>query len=120
MTIGELIISKESILIIAVLFDFLGVLIMIHFFTKLEKFNNEFLKIYNDNNLTMRDFAIQCSDVLMDERTQDTRLVKMKIWMHFTKILEKYGEKYENAPHKVIDVTLSISTQEKLQIIFKM
>ena len=57
-TIGELTLSKEAILTIAVVFDFIGVLIMIHFFTKLEKFNNEFLKIYNDNNLTMRDFAI--------------------------------------------------------------
>jgi hypothetical protein len=113
-------VRKSFILVLAVLIDFLSLLIMLHFFTKLEKFNGEYLKIYNDNNLTMRDFAIQCEKVVMDDSTQDTRLVKMKIWMHFTKILNKTKYSDGTIPHKVIDVTLSISTQEKLQTIFKM
>ena len=51
-------VSKSFILVLAVIIDFLSLLIMLHFFTKLEKFNGEYLKIYDDNNLTMRDFAI--------------------------------------------------------------
>ena len=50
--------NKAFILVLAVIIDFLSLLIMLHFFTKLEKFNGEYIKIYNENNLTMRDFAI--------------------------------------------------------------
>ena len=57
-TIGQSSIHKEDILIIAVLLDFIGVVILFHFFSKLEKFNQEFLKVYIDNNLTMKDFAL--------------------------------------------------------------
>ena len=66
---------------------------MHNFFSKLEKYNKEYLKVYIENNLTMRDFALQCTDVLFDGKTFDTRLVKMKIWLHFTKILKQYGRK---------------------------
>lgn len=68
-TIGQLSIHKENVLIIAVLIDFIGVVILLHFFSKLEKFNQEFLKVYIDNNLTMKDFALQCSDVLFEKST---------------------------------------------------
>ena len=57
-TVGKLSIPKEDILIIAVLVDFIGVVILFHFFDKLEKFNQEILKVYNDNSLTMKDFAL--------------------------------------------------------------
>ena len=57
-TVGKLSIPKKDILIIAVLVDFIGVVILFHFFDKLEKFNQEILKVYNDNSLTMKDFAL--------------------------------------------------------------
>jgi hypothetical protein len=67
--VGQISIHKEDIVIIAVLIDFIGVLILFHFFDKLEKFNQEFLKVYIDNNLTMKDFALQCSDIKFDKST---------------------------------------------------
>ena len=63
----------------------------------------------------MQDFAIQCNDVLVDKQTQDSRLVKMKVWLHFNKIIEEANKSNDNLfDHQVVDVTLSITTQPKL------
>ena len=34
----------------------------------------------------MKDFGIKIDDVKLDRYTQDSRLIKMKIWLHFTKL----------------------------------
>jgi hypothetical protein len=124
--LGDTSIGKQSVLEFAVMFDILSVIILLYFFSKISSLNEEFLKVYDDNHIKMTDFAIQCNDVLMDKHTQDSRLVKMKIWLHFTRIINKAvkdnikenGE--ELFKNQVVDVTLSITTQPKLQMIFKM
>lgn len=80
-------IGKEQILEIAVLFDMMSVFILLYCFNKISVLNEEFLNVYDDIHITMRDYAIQCDNVLVDKHTQDSRLVKMKVWLHFTKIV---------------------------------
>jgi hypothetical protein len=121
-TLGSSAIRKESVLVIAVVLDMVCTLIMLRFLWKLEKFFNNFLKVHADHHLAMKDFAISCDNCMIDKTTQDTRLVKMKIWLHFTKILSRFDQytHEQGLKHQVIDVTLSISTQPKLKAIYKM
>lgn len=120
-TFGSSDIGKLQVLEFAVLFDILSVIVMLYFFNKLQSFNEEFINVYNDRTMTMHDFAIQCNNVFLDKQTQDSRLVKMKVWLHFHKIVGEAcklnGSLFDP---QVIDVTLSITTQPKLQLIFKM
>ena len=38
----------------------------------------------------MKDFSVMCRNVQLDKYTQDPILLKMKIWLHFSKQLESY------------------------------
>ena len=104
-------IDKDTILVWAVIFDGLSLCTLYYFFNKLEILNKEFLDTYDNYVIDMKDFAIQCTDVLLDEETQDSRLIKMKIWLHFTDTLE-FARKANGLEfsHEVVDVTLSITT----------
>jgi len=93
-------------------------LLMVFMFYKIEQLNKEYLTTVDDNQITMKDFAIMCTNVKLDRYTQDSRLIKMKIWLHFTELMSPfriYGNDQE-----VVDVTLSLSTQPKMIQIFKM
>ena len=108
-------VDKDTILIWAVIFDGLSICTLFYFFNRLEIINKEFLDTYDNYAIDMKDFAIQCKDVLMDEVTQDSRLIKMKVWLHFTDTLEKVRKANQlQFNHEVADVTLSITTQPKL------
>jgi hypothetical protein len=56
----------------------------------------------------MSSFSVQIDNVILDKSMQDMRMLKMKIWLHFQKILEK-----KSANSKVVDVQLSITTLPK-------
>ena len=43
----------------------------------------------------MKDFAIMCKNLKVDSHTQDLTLLKMKIWLHFTKHLQKATQNLE-------------------------
>ena len=36
----------------------------------------------------MKDFGVKIDDVKLDRYTQDSRLIKVKIWLHFTKLFQ--------------------------------
>jgi hypothetical protein len=63
---------------------------MVYVTVKLEQINNDFVDIVNDNQITMKDFSVMCTNVHLDKYTQDPTLVKMKIWLHFKNLLEEY------------------------------
>jgi hypothetical protein len=111
-TLGDsLTINKLQVLELAVVLDIVSVLILLYFFNKINVINSEFLRVYDNINITMNDFTIQCNDVVVDHHTQDSRLVKMKIWLHFTKIIQQANEQNKSLfEHQVVDVTLSITT----------
>lgn len=101
-----------------VLLDFIGVLFMLYIFDKLEALNQEYIATIDDNQITMKDFAVCCRNVLLDKYTQDLRLVKMKIWLHFTRTFAEYrlpGNGYE-----VTDVVLSLCNEPETLQIFRM
>ena len=81
--------GKLQVLEFAVIFDIASVVVMLYCFNKISVFNQEFLAIYDDSKVTMSDFAIQCNNVQVGKWTQDSRLLKMKIWLHFNKIIEE-------------------------------
>lgn len=119
--LGGTTIGKLQLLEFVVMFDIASVIILLYCFNKISVFNQEFLDIFDDSRVTMQDFALQCNNVLMDKQTQDSRLVKMKVWLHFNKIIQKACKANDSLfDSKVVDVTLSITTQPKLQLIFKM
>jgi len=66
----------------------------------------------------MKDFGIKIDGMRIDKYTQDWRVQKMKIWTHFSEILEDYG--INDDRNEVIDVTLSIYSLGATQLVFKM
>ena len=56
----------------------------------------------------MSKFAIRINHIKLDKTTQDPRILKMKIWLHFSKLLTPYQTKFN--PMEVADVQLSNTT----------
>ena len=56
----------------------------------------------------MSKFAIRINHVKLDKTTQDPRVLKMKIWLHFVKLLSPYKTTFN--PMEVVDVQLSNTT----------
>lgn len=79
---------------------------MLYVFNKLRRLNEEYIAIIDDNQITMKDFSVQCQDVPLDKYTQDIRLIKMKIWLHFTRQFAEY--RLEGNAYEVVDVALSL------------
>jgi hypothetical protein len=109
---------KQQLACLAVLFDVVGVYFMLYVFNKLQRLNQEYIDIIDDNQITMKDFSVQCRDVLLDKYTQDIRLIKMKIWLHFTRQFAEY--RLEDNNYEVVDVALSLCNKPETLQIFKM
>lgn len=77
---------KEWIGIIILLCDILSILMMYYFFSSIRRLNLEILVAMDDLQVQMKDFGIKIDDVKLDRYTQDSRLIKMKIWLHFTNL----------------------------------
>jgi hypothetical protein len=56
----------------------------------------------------MKDFGVKINNVKLDKHTIDSRVVKMKIWLHFRDILESKKERQNNM--QCVDVCLSLYT----------
>lgn len=76
-------VHKEIIGVVVVVADFLCMVIVIYFFTKLESLNNEFLENVDDLRVQMKDFGVIIENVILDKYTYDSRIIKMKVWLHF-------------------------------------
>ena len=81
-------IHKEWIGIIIIICDVVSIGIMIYFFTKIRELNEEFLNALDDLKVQMKDFGVKIDDLRLDRFTQDSRLIKMKIWLYFTKLFQ--------------------------------
>jgi hypothetical protein len=114
----ELTLHKEEVGVLVAVVDMVGIIITILVFERIKRANLELVSIIDSHQMTMKDFTVQCKNVICDRHTQDSRLIKMKIWLHFTALLAPH--KIEGNDQAVIDVTLSLSTQPKLVQIFKM
>ena len=56
----------------------------------------------------MKDFGVLIENVVLDKQTYDSRLIKMKIWLHFKELLASKKDKYNDM--ECIDVCLSLYT----------
>lgn len=109
---------KTKIGIIIVALDAVSILILLYFFTVIKQLNIEFLNIIDDLRVQMKDFGIKIDNVILDRYTQDSRLIKLKIWLHFTNVLQPYADDHNQM--EVIDVCLSLYTQPSIQLVFRM
>ena len=50
----------------------------------------------DDLRVTMKDFGVKIDNVKLDRYTQDTRVVKIKVWLHFKEILARYHNKFND------------------------
>ena len=93
---------------IIVCVDFFSILVMMFFFAKINSINNEFLENMDDLRVTMKDFGVQIDNVKLDKYSQDSRIVKIKVWLHFKEILAPFIDKFNDM--QCIDVCLSLYT----------
>lgn len=92
--------------------------IVIYFFTKLENLNNEFLENVDDLRVQMKDFGVIIENVILDKYTYDSRIIKMKVWLHFKQLLAHKVDKFND--FSCVDVTLSLYSQPSIQLVFRM
>ena len=97
-------IHKEWIGIIIIICDVVSIGIMIYFFTKIRELNEEFLNALDDLKVQMKDFGVKIDELRLDRFTQDSRLIKMKIWLYFTKIFQNEELMFEfEDPEDIIE-----------------
>ena len=60
----------------------------------------------------MSDFSLQINDVVVDRHTQDSRVLKMKVWLHLTELLREH--RTIDNDMEIVDVTLSLYTQPSI------
>jgi hypothetical protein len=83
---------KEQLGLLAVFCDILSLVLMYYLFGKLKSINAEYLKILDNNVIRMKDFTIQVKRLQVDHQTQDMRILKLKMWLHFTELLKGFRE----------------------------
>ena len=101
-------IHKERIGVFIVCLDVISIMLMIYFFTKINTLNNEFLGCMDDLRVQMKDFGVKINNVKLDKFTYDSRVVKIKVWLHFQDVLEPFKTPYNDM--ECIDVCLSLYT----------
>ena len=58
----------------------------------------------------MKDFGVMIKDVRLDKFTYDSRVIKIKVWQYFKKILEPIAKENPLNDMECIDVCLSLYT----------
>ena len=72
-----------------------------------------------DNNIVkMAKFTIRMNDVKLDKTTQDLRILKMKIWLHFRRLLKPHSD--GDNQMEVADVQLANANAPRFFLINKM
>ena len=106
-------IHKEWIGIIIIICDVVSIGIMIYFFTKIRELNEEFLNALDDLKVQMKDFGVKIDDLRLDRFTQDSRLIKMKIWLYFTRIFQNQELMFEFEDPEDVDDDEPIKIENK-------
>mmetsp|Transcript_4428 Transcript_4428/g.6510 ORF Transcript_4428/g.6510 Transcript_4428/m.6510 type:complete len:142 (+) Transcript_4428:4089-4514(+) len=109
---------KHTMGIVVASLDIVSIFVMAFFFSKLQAINQEYLDIIDDMSVQMSDFALQINDVIVDRHTQDSRVLKMKLWLHLTDLLREHRTLDNDM--EIVDVTLSLYTQPSIQCVFNM
>ena len=91
----------------AVILDIISVLVIYYLFNKLKDINYEYQEIMDNNIIKMSKFTIRLNGLKLSKNTQDPRILKMKIWLHFQKLLEAH--RTEDNQMEVADVQISNS-----------
>jgi hypothetical protein len=60
----------------------------------------------------MKDFGLRIDDVAVDKYSQDNRILKMKLWLHFTDMLKPH-RRLEN-DMQLVDVTVTSFQQPEV------
>lgn len=65
----------------------------------------------------MKDFGVKIDDLKLDRFTQDSRLIKFKIWLYFTKIFQNHDimHEYEDEDDQKEEERLAALEQEKIE-----
>jgi len=100
---------KESIGVIVVVIDFISIIIMAFVFSKLSEINQEYLDVIDNALIQMKDFGIRINSLRLDKYTQDARLLKMKVWIHFHNMLYPFAD--EDNSMEIVDVSFSFYQQ---------
>ena len=111
-------IHKKEAAYIIILFDIISTFTMMYFIKKLSILNDEFEDIVSDYQLSLTDFSVVCRNVILDKYTQEPIIIKMKIWLHFSKLLEPY--KIAGNNQEIADVNLSLCSLPKQLKIFEL
>jgi hypothetical protein len=74
---------KEELGVIAVISDIVSICVIYYMFGKLKLMNDEYLRILDNNVIRMKDFTIQVRRLQFNNTTQDLRILKLKLWLHF-------------------------------------
>ena len=115
---GDVTLHIHNLGTIAVITDILSILLSYYIFNKLKLINKEYQEIMDNNIIKMSKFAIRINNIKLDKTTQDARILKMKLWLHFTKILKRFQT--EDNKMEVADVQLSNSSAPKYFLLMKM
>lgn len=102
----------------AVMTDIISILIVYYIFNKLKDINLEYQEIMDNNIIIMSRFAIRINNVRLDKTMQDSRILKMKTWLHFQKILQPFMT--QDNKMEVADVQISNSTTPKFFYLLKL
>ena len=102
----------------AVVTDIIGILVVYYVFNKLKEINLDYQQIMDNNIIKMSDFGIRINNILLDKTTQDKRILKMKLWLHFTNILEAHRS--EDNTMEVADVQISDPESQKNNLLLRM
>lgn len=102
---------KEELGIIVIISDIFSVVILYYIFGKLKVINQEYLQILDNNVIRMQDFSVQIRNIKLDNTTQDIRILKLKVWIHFAELLKNLNAKSENGSEQIdiADVQFSLS-----------
>ena len=111
---------KHQIALYCVASDILSILIMLYVFKRLSALNEEYIDSIDENQITMKDFTVQLNNVMLDKYSQDIRIVKMKVWLHFTNIFNNEKFRLKGNSFEICDVNLSLSNQPETLQIFRM
>lgn len=82
-------------MLLLVIIDILSILIIYALLVRLDKINLQYLAILENNIVKMSKFTIEIRSVSLDKTVQDMRILKMKLWLHFTRVLRKCNDEFE-------------------------
>lgn len=108
--------NKKRMLLCLVIFDTITAIIMIAYIRKLIELNRDKVKEIQHNIEEAKDSSIMIENIPIDKYSQDSRILKMKIWLQ----LKKQVEGLNGNNNQILDINLSPNKAYHLNFIFMM